>query len=154
MMQLLQNFLVWHVVLGLAGIAFSIALLKVLLTRGVKLKFLEISSLLALLSFLGSWLAGGYYYTIHYGKAVKPLIKAGDYGWVHALLMETKEHIFLFLPFLSAVAFLAIWLGSDLFSREPKFKKALTGLVLTVIILGVVITLFGVAISGAVNQPT
>src|SRR3989344_6768256 len=48
-------------------------------------------------AFIASWIAGGYYYVVHYGTLVKPVIKAGVAQWVHNIIMETKEHIFLFV---------------------------------------------------------
>lgn len=50
---------------------------------------------------LASWMVGGFYYTTIYGSQVKPVIKEGPQPWAHAIFMETKEHVFLFLPFLS-----------------------------------------------------
>jgi len=53
---------------------------------------------------VGAWLAGGFYYVEIYGSEVKPFIKEGPMPWAHGVAMETKEHVFLFLPFLGAFA--------------------------------------------------
>ena len=145
MSLLLQNALFWHILLGLGGICFFVAVLVGLTRTNKNQKFLKISSLLGLLSFVGSWIIGGYYYVVYYGSVVKPIIKGGAYPWAHNILMESKEHIFLFLPFLGAIVFLAIWLG------EGRFNKPVGALSLLIVIFGIAITFMGMAVSGAVR---
>ena len=36
-----------------------------------------------------------------YGSFIKPAIKASEAKWVHSIVMEVKEHVFLFLPILA-----------------------------------------------------
>jgi|SRR3989344_5281462 len=55
-----------------------------------------------------SWLAGGYYYLTNYQAMVKNLIKGGPYPWAHSVITETKEHVFMFLPFLAIVVWGAL----------------------------------------------
>lgn len=148
---LLQNIFIGHVMLGLIGVAFLVVVLVGLLRKNINIKLLKISSLLSLLSFLGSWFLGGYYYVTYYGKAVKPTIKAGDYRWAHSVIMETKEHVFLFIPFLVAISFLVILLEGDRLNIDSKLKKALILVVASAVVLGVLIMLAGVVISGAYN---
>lgn len=50
-----------------------------------------------------AWLVGGFYYVEVYGLHIKPLIKASDAKWVHNIIMEVKEHVFLFLPILATL---------------------------------------------------
>ena len=50
-----------------------------------------------------AWIVGGFYYVEVYGLHVKPLIIASDAKWVHSIVMEVKEHVFLFLPILATV---------------------------------------------------
>lgn len=50
-----------------------------------------------------AWLVGGFYYVEVYGLHIKPLIKASDAKWAHNIVMEAKEHVFLFLPILASV---------------------------------------------------
>ena len=149
MSALLQNALIGHVMLGLTGITLLVVVLVGMLRKNVNVKLLKTFSLLSLLSFLGSWFLGGYYYVIYYGKAVKPIIKAGDYRWAHSVIMETKEHIFLFIPFLVAISFLVILLEGERLNVDSKLKKALILIVASAVVLGVLITFGGVVISGA-----
>ena len=92
--------LVAHIILGLIGIGAFYAVWMGLLKKVPKLAFLFWASLLGFLSFIASWLTGGYYYVEYYGGAVKPIIKAGEYPWAHLVVMEAKDVIFLFLPIL------------------------------------------------------
>ena len=59
------------------------------------------ASLVGFYSTFLSWIIGGYYYVSFYGPNVKPIIKASEMPWAHLIVTELKEHVFLFLPFLS-----------------------------------------------------
>ena len=61
--------------------------------------------LLGVAFIFAAWFAGGFYYVEFYGPDVKPWIKEGPLPWAHKVVMETKEHVFLFLPFLSLMAY-------------------------------------------------
>ena len=61
--------------------------------------------LLGVVFLFAAWFAGGFYYVEFYGSGVKPLIKEGPFPWAHKVVMETKEHVFLFLPFLGLLAY-------------------------------------------------
>lgn len=65
--------------------------------RSKKRTKLKLSAIIGVVGFALSWLTGGYYYVVYYGKLVKPVIKAGTAPWAHAIAMEVKEHIFLFI---------------------------------------------------------
>lgn len=105
----------------------------------------------AILSVL-SWISSGWYYVVVYGASVKPIVKAGPFPWAHSLIMESKEHIFLFLPIIAiALAVTSIWVKEDTLRDQPTLKKALSFLAGTGAILGMVVTLMGVLISGAVR---
>lgn len=146
---LFQNLLIGHILLGLTGIVFSTLVLVGFFKKPANVKFLKITSLSAFLLYLASWVAGGYYYVEYYGGKVKPLIKAGPYPFAHGIFMEAKEHIFLFIPILAGVVFLATCLLGDKINQEPKVKNALTVLAFIVVFLGVLITALGMLISGA-----
>jgi len=65
----------------------------------------KLAVLLGVVFLFGAWFAGGFYYVEFYGTGVKPLIKEGPLPWAHKIVMETKEHVFLFLPFLGLLAY-------------------------------------------------
>lgn len=151
MSPLLQAALVLHVVTGVGGVVALYALWMGLLKRTPVLERLRAWSFASLLFFVLSWLTGGYYYVTYYGKAVKPVIKAGDFPWAHAVFTEAKEHVFLFLPVLAAVLFLALLWGGDEIERSSALKRSLVFLAGAATIVGILVTLSGVVISGAVR---
>jgi hypothetical protein len=152
MTLLLQTSLVAHVILGVIGVAASYAVWL----HGVKkippIKFLKISAGIAFFSFVFSWIAGAYYYVVYYGTAVKPIIKAGAFPWAHNFVMEMKEHVFLLLPFLSFVVFGILLVFGELLGKEENIplKRALSFLSGMVVLLGFLIAVSGIVISGAV----
>lgn len=151
MPDLFQNLLVWHVLFGLAGIVFFAFLLLRLLKEDFNLRLEEIISFSGFLSFTLSWIAGGRYYVKYYGESVKPIIKAGDYPWAHGIIMEAKEHIFLFLPFLAFIIFLTILFVGQQVHSELRLKRVITFLTILTVILGILIAAAGIFISGAVQ---
>lgn len=97
-------------------------------------------------AFVLSWIAGGYYYVVYYGTLVKPVIKAGVAPWVHNIVMETKEHIFLFVvPLAMTVLFIALLPKEDI--ERFKLRGSVLWLCGTVATLGLLIGLLGFMIS-------
>ncbi len=114
-----------HAGLGeLGAIAFIWAFVELLDPTPKRLKRAKIAGWIGFIAFLAAWVAGGFYYVEFYGENVKPLIKEGPSKWAHSLIMETKEHLFLFLPFLSALALAAMYKVQE---RKPLLL--LTGLI-------------------------
>lgn len=150
MTSLLQFTLISHVLFGVLGIVAFYAIWMGLLKKQIRLQFVRYCSLVGTILLLLSWLSGGYYYTTYYGSTVKPIIKAGPFPLAHAIIMESKEHIFLFLPFLGIAVMLALWL---LPWRDDSFpvKRSLAAVSGTCVILGTAIALGGIVISGAVR---
>jgi len=143
--------LITHIILGLVGIMALYMVWMGLLKKSPKIDFLKWASVVSAVSFFASWLSGGYYYVLYYGGVVKPVIKAGEYAWAHSIVMETKEHIFLFLPV--ATVFLAIALfarGSDL-EKSPALKRSLVYVAGISTLIAIAITLGGIIISGSVR---
>jgi len=151
MSGLLKYLLVSHIIFGLLGaVAFYAALMNLLKPIDFKkIKFLKFVSLTGFFGFILSWFSGGYYYVIYYGGSVKPVIKSGEYPWIHSILMETKEHIFIFLPFLALVAVAAIYLFKENLEQNQKIKKAVALVCAVMVAIGAVSALMGLAISGA-----
>lgn len=148
MSDLLKFMLAAHVLLGIIGIIAFYAVWMGLLKRRLNLRFLKWSALVGFSAYILSWLTGGYYYVDYYGSNVKPVILAGSYPLAHIIATETKEHVFLFLPFLALVITLALWFYGGKTENE-KFKKTLAALAAVTTLLGAAIALAGVVISGA-----
>jgi hypothetical protein len=70
---------------------------------------------------------------------VKPLIKEGPLPWAHKIVMETKEHVFIFLPFLGLLAY-------GLLQRVGEAKPAKYALVFLALLTGSM-ALFGFLVS-------
>jgi|SRR3989344_1059500 len=151
MSTLLKTFLAFHVILGVAGAIAYAGVWMNLLKQKLPVRFLQWASAIGFFSFLISWVIGGYYYAIYYGKAVKPIIIKGQYPWGHSFFMEAKEHVFLFLPFLAAVMFVTLLIAGNRIETEAPLKRALIWLAGIIVVLGIIMALSGVIISGAVR---
>jgi len=107
-----------------------------------------ITAAVGMSAFIASWIAGGYYYVTYYGTLVKPVIKSGLAPWAHDIIMETKEHIFLFvIPLAITVLFITLLEKRDM---DRLRLRRLTGrLSLTIVILGLLIGAMGFIVSAA-----
>ena len=114
-----------HAALGEAGALAFLWVLVELLNR--------IAAFLGVLFLTASWVAGGFYYVTEYGAAVKPLIKSGPLPWAHSVITETKEHVFLFLPFLAILAWGLLTRFRDEFMQNRDLRIA------TILVAGLVV---------------
>jgi hypothetical protein len=87
-----------HLGFAIIGIDAFIWLLGEYIAQTAHFRRMLWTAIIGNVGFLLSWLFGGFYYVKFYGSSVKPIINAGLAPWAHAIFMETKEHIFLFLP--------------------------------------------------------
>ena len=134
-----------HATLGEIGIfAFLLVFVELLNPSELRIKRAKIASLIGLTFFILSWIIGGYYYVSFYGTDVKPVIKEGPQPWAHSIVMEAKEHIFLFLPFLAVIASLLIM---NVRVNETKKLKSILKLSALIIITGFMMALMGYVIS-------
>jgi len=145
----LSIFLAFHVIIGVTGVFLFGGVSLGLLKKKISVKMLKLFSLGGLISYLTAWITGGHYYVVHYGVKVKPIIKAGNMPWAHSIVMEAKEHLFLFLPFLAFMSMASIWLLKEDLNEMPKFKNAVMLISLAAFIIGVLMALGGIIISGA-----
>lgn len=150
MTPFLTAMLVGHVVSGIAGVAFSYATWMELLKKKISLPYTKSVSVSAAILYFLTWLSGGYYYVVYYGTTVKPIILAGDYPWAHKFFLEVKEHIFMFLPFMAVAVALALWTFED-FENDEGRQRTLAAVAGAMTIIGIVITLAAVVVSGAVS---
>ncbi len=113
-----------------------------------RIKRLRIPGILGLISFILSWIFGGFYYVTYYGSLVKPIIKSGLAPWAHNIAMETKEHVFLFIIPLAATAAIIAFLSQEEFDGLKINRQALL-LAGFIAFLGLAIGLAGFVISSA-----
>src|SRR3989338_5674885 len=117
-----------HVILGLSLIAFSIIILLYLNKQAKWLKSLSI--LTAFISWLVLLPSAKLYLTFY--PATKTVIKAGSWPWAHSIVMETKEHWGLLLPFIATVA---AWLVVSV--KNEQSKKWWVLLIILTVLIGV-----------------
>jgi len=131
-----------HAAMGEAGaLAFLWVLIELLNPSESRLRRARIAAALGTLLLVGAWFVGGFYYVTEYAAVVKPIIKGGPLPWTHEVITETKEHVFLFLPFLGIL----VW---GLLSRYQNELRQNRNIRVAVIILSGLIVLMAFAIAG------
>jgi|SRR3989344_8725154 len=137
-----------HLGFAIVGIDAFFWLLGKIKDRNGSTKSRVVTAAVGTLAFVASWISGGYYYVIFYGSLVKPVIKQGLAPWAHNIVMEVKEHIFLFIIPMAVTIFFITLLHDD---EIESFGIRRLALVLTalVIALGLLIGAMGFVISAA-----
>lgn len=131
-----------HAIIAEIGLfAYLWVLVETLNPTEIRVRRAKIAAVIGVICLFIAWVAGGYYYVDVYGSGVKPAIKASDAKWVHSIVMETKEHVFLFLPLLAILTTSLIYrFGQELIENRPARKA--------VILLAGLIFLLGFSIAG------
>jgi len=138
----------FHLGFAIVGIDAFLWLLGKLKGDGGSRKSMIGTAVIGVGAFIASWLAGGYYYVVYYGKLVRPIIKGGTAPWVHNIIMETKEHIFLFIiPLAVTVLCITFLEKGDL--ERLKLRRLAWLLSGAVAMLGLLIGAMGFIISAA-----
>ena len=133
--------LVHATVAELGLFAFLWVFVELLNPTEVRIRRAKIAAMFGVACLIAAWLAGGFYYVEVYGSQIKPVIKGSDAKWVHSIVMEVKEHVFLFLPILAAlVAALLYRFDKELISNRDAR--------LSVVMLAGLIFLLGFSIAG------
>jgi len=102
----------------------------------------------ALMLTAGCWIAGGYNYLKGYGSQVKPVILAGPYPWAHQIIMEVKEHIFVFIPIMVfALSITLSKLDKDAFLADTDSRRALMMITCLALFMVLLMFLMGTVIS-------
>ncbi len=128
-----------HALFGVLGTLVAIALFfDVLNLSAANMSRVRLLCLLAVVLFVFSYVAGGYWYVAHYG-AEKAMILAGPWPWAHRYFMEVKEHVFFLLLLL--VLYLPFLIFDANISEHEGLRK------ITLAVLGIVVVL-GLAMDG------
>ena len=131
-----------HAVLGEVGaLAFLWVFVELLNPNESRLRRARIAALLGILFLAGAWFFGGFYYVTEYGAAVKPIIKSGPIPWAHSIITETKEHVFLFLPFLAILTWGLLKRYQNEFIQKRNFR-------MTVLLISGLVVLLAFAMAG------
>jgi len=145
-----QGFMMLHVLFGVLGILFAVALFVDVLNahEGNYRRIKKLSSAVAILIVL-AFLIGGYWYVVYYG-ADREIIKAGKWPWAHNYFMEVKEHIFFSLLLLSI--YLPIAVHGVMPLNNKKKKNLILGICALIILLGLFMEGAGGIISKGVTM--
>lgn len=137
-----------HAALGEIGIfAFLWVFVELLNPTKTRIQRAKIVAMVGLIFIVFSWFAGGYYYVEHYGPEVKPMIKEGPAPWAHKIFTETKEHVFLFLPFLAALTIGLIHHYKDRLITNKDAKNAVLWSSGLIVLIGLAMAFMGYMIS-------
>lgn len=136
---------------GLSALTLVWIIIETLYPTGRSLARTKIASYLAAFMITaGCWIVGGYNYLTAYGSQVRPVILAGSHPWAHEVVMETKEHIFVFLPIIAfALSITLSTLDRDTFLGDDKFRRALTVTACLALFMVLLMFLMGAIISNA-----
>lgn len=137
-----------HLGFAITGIDAFLSLCGKFKDNGGSHKSRIITALVGIVAFIASWLVGGFYYLAYYGTLVKPVIKSGVAPWAHNIVMETKEHIFLFLVPMAITAFFIALLEKEDLERLDLRRPAFL-LCAAIAVLGLLIGAMGFIISSA-----
>ncbi|HWQ48683.1 MAG TPA: hypothetical protein VN414_07000 [Methanosarcina sp.] len=108
------------------------------------------SYLSAFLITTGCWIVGGYNYLTAYGSQVRRVILAGPHPWAHEVVMEAKEHIFVFLPIIAfALSITLSTFDRNTFRDDAKSRRALKMIVYLALFMILLMFLMGAIISNA-----
>ncbi len=138
---------------SLTAIALAWIIVEMLyLTEGGVVRAKIASYAAAFLLTAGCWVAGGYNYLTAYGSQVKPIILAGPEPWAHSIVMEVKEHIFIFLPIIVIALSLTLSiLDRDALLKDPQARRALAITASLALFMVLLMFLMGAIISDAGN---
>ena len=137
-----------HAGLGdIGSLCFLWVLVEIINAREEGLKRARIVSMIGFLGILSSWIVGGYYYVVTYGSQVKPVIIASDFKWAHSIFMETKEHVFLFLPILACLVWLVLQSTKSWKGMTDRGRRAMGTISFLIFLIGFSMALMGFIIA-------
>lgn len=130
-----------------AALMFAWALVELISGQSANIRRARFAVILGTLFLFAAWFGGGFYYLEIYGSAVKPFIKEGPMPWAHGVVMETKEHVFLFLPFLGALSWGLMQRLGQVMETDKRARVAAMYAVGTVTVLAGSMALMGFLVS-------
>lgn len=122
-----------HMIFGISIVFLSFIILNSTNDKLTKLKVL--SAITAAISWLLMVPAAILYITFY--PATKTLVKAGSWPWAHSILMETKEHWGILIPFIATVAALLVF--DNKIKESKKWWQLLIVLSILIAIMGRII---------------
>lgn len=144
-----------HVIFGVFGILFAVwVAVEAANSSEANQRRLKLASIGTTLFLWLTYLIGGWWYVVYYGAAVsnsdKSIILAGPWKWSHSFFMETKEHIFFMMLFLSIL--LPIVTFRNQIFKDTKVRNLTIVIALTIVVLGLGMEGFGAMISKGIKM--
>ena len=144
-----------HVIFGVFGILFAVwVAVEAANSSEANQRRLKLASIGTTLFLWLSYLIGGWWYVVYYGAAVsnsdKSIILAGPWKWSHSFFMETKEHLFFMMLFLSIL--LPIVTFRNQIFKDTKVRNLTIVIALTIVVLGLSMEGFGAMISKGIKM--
>lgn len=136
---------------GMAALALTWVLVEMLYpTAGGVARGRIASYLAAFFVLAGCWSVGGYNYLTSYGSRVKPVILAGSEPWAHQVVMETKEHIFIFLPaIVLALSLTLATVNGESLAKNPGARRAVVVIASLALFIVLLMFFMGAIVSNA-----
>lgn len=147
-----MNEISWYILLhaglgDLGSLSFLWVVAEIINGSQEGFKRARIVSLSGLVLLVLSWIVGGYYYVTTYGPVVKPVILGSSFSWAHEVVMEGKEHVFLFIPLMAAVVVISLFSTKSFKEMAVKGRTALGVLSALVFLFGFSMALMGFLIA-------
>jgi hypothetical protein len=140
-----QGFMMSHVLFGILGILFAVALFVDVLNAEKNSGRIKKLSLAVAALMVVAFLVGGYWYVVYYG-ADRDIIKAGKWPWAHNYFMEVKEHLFFVMLLLSVYLPIAVHKIGSLADKKNR------NLILVISALIILIGLFMEGAGGIISR--
>jgi len=136
-----------------AGLCFLWVTVDTLNRNEAGLSRIKYISAMGAISAILAWFAGGYYYVKHYGTVVKPVLIAetSNLKWAHKVIIEAKEHVFLFIPVLAVAVFLIYYKAGSWSELDETTSKKTAVLSLLIFLLAFLMAAMGATVSGSVR---
>lgn len=143
-----------HIGLGeFTGLCFLWVAVETLNRKDPGLSRAKFFSAAGAISAVCAWFAGGFYYVKHYGTIVKPVLIAetSNLKWAHKIVIEAKEHIFLFIPILAVTVFLIFFRTGSWNDHDEATTKKIAYLSLLIFLMAFLMAGLGSLVSGSVR---
>lgn len=129
------------------AVALALWLFFEFIKKDADAAWLRVLALLSFGNFLLSAIFSGYAYSAFYEQAVRPLILAGTYWWAERVLTEMRSYVMIFIPLVSFVVLLAMYIVRPRLLHAHRLKRAIVALMLFVVFSGITVLLMEIGIS-------
>lgn len=125
-----------HTFLGEIGaLCFLWALVEIINRTEPGLARARFAGCLGVVFLFAALIVAAFPYVTHYGPITKPAIKAGPMPWGHDIVMESKEHIYIFVPILALCATISMFIAEREGAASSAYKhiSMLCGLIVAMV---------------------